>query len=48
MDMVFKITRGEERCFNQGCDEVLNVDSSVISTALSTLPKLLAEYAALL
>lgn len=48
MDMVFKITRGEERCFNEGCDEVLNVDSSVISTALSTLPKLLAKYAVLL
>jgi hypothetical protein len=48
MDMVFRITRGDEICFNQGCDEVLSVDQSLISTALSKLPKLLAEYAFLL
>jgi hypothetical protein len=48
MDMVFKITRGEEKCFAQGCEEVLNVNGSVILAALSTFPKLLAEYAIIL
>jgi hypothetical protein len=45
IDMVFKITRGEETCFNEGCDEVLRVDKSLVLTALSKLPKLLDEYA---
>jgi hypothetical protein len=48
VDMVFRISRGEETCFHNGCDEVLSVDKAVISTALSKLPKLLAEYAILL
>lgn len=48
VDMVFKITRGEETCFHNGCDEVLSVDKDTISSALSNLPKLLAEYAVLL
>ena len=43
IDMVYRITRGEETCFTRGCDEVLSVDRSLISTALSKLPKLLAE-----
>src|SRR2546423_2850958 len=47
MDMVFKVTRGEEKCFSQGCDAILNVESSVVSAALSNVPKLLAEYATL-
>lgn len=44
IDMVFRITREEETCFNEGCDEILSIDKSLISTALSRLPKLLAEY----
>lgn len=48
MDMVFRITRGEEICFSKGCDEILSVDKSMITATLSKLPKLLAEYAILL
>jgi predicted nucleic acid-binding Zn ribbon protein len=47
VDMVFNITRGEETCFDHGCDEILSVDRSLISTALLKLPQLLAEYAIL-
>jgi hypothetical protein len=48
MDMVFRITRGDETCFKHGCTEVLSVDTSLISTALSKFPKLLAECVMLL
>jgi hypothetical protein len=44
IDMVYKITRGEEKCFVEGCDEVLRVDSSRVSNSLSSIPKLRDEY----
>ena len=42
-DIVFKITRGEEKCFVESCDEILYVDTSQVSHFLSKLPKLLAR-----
>ena len=44
MDMVFRIIRREEACFNRRCNEVLRVDKSLLVTALSKFPKLLDEY----
>lgn len=45
VDMVFKISRGEERCFADGCNEVLQVDVEKIEKALAGFPTLLEECA---
>jgi hypothetical protein len=44
MDIVFRITRGEEKCFNEGCDAILQVDESAVKLSLATFPLLLSQY----
>lgn len=44
-DMLFKISRGEEKCFTKGCNEYLQVDVQKIAKALAGFPTLLKECA---
>lgn len=45
VDMVFRISRGEEKCFTDECNEVLQVDDQKLRKALAGFPKLFEECA---
>jgi hypothetical protein len=43
-DIIFRICRGEEKCFTEGCSEMLQVDEPSVKACLSGFPELLQEY----